>query len=367
MKNEKTFIFWTNMLSLLHSSFLRNLGNNQDVILVVETELSEEVIRQYCYHIPDHGKVITIVAPNDEQIKVLLDMENAIHVFWGVQSFKMSDKAFKFAVKEKLFIGIFSEPYNWLGIKGKLRFVKYSLFRIRYGKYIRFILTTGRRGRWCFESAGFRKDIIYDWGYFTETPDMQIQENQTNDIKLLFIGRIDKRKNILSLVSTCKELNIIDKLQIIGIGHLEKALLNRIDNTKCEYLGKIPNKEIHKIIVNADVLILPSIYDGWGAVVNEALMCGVPVIASNRCGASILINDIRGQVFSIEKNNLKEILQDFIVRLPYDINKRKDIRTWALQNISGETAARYFIDIIKHISQESIQRPIAPWLKNTIN
>jgi glycosyltransferase involved in cell wall biosynthesis len=363
MKNEKTFIFWSNMLCLLHSSFLRNLGENQNVILVAETELNEEGVHQYCYHIPDYGQVTTIVAPNDEQIKALLNTENAIHVFWGVQSFKMSDKAFGLAVKKKLFIGIFSEPYNWLGIKGKLRFVKYFLFRIRYGKHVRFILTTGKKGRWCFESAGFKKDVIYDWGYFTETPDVVIQKKQTNDISPLFIGRIDERKNILSLVAICKELNIIDNLQIVGSGYLEKDLLLAITNTKCKYWGKVSNQNIAQIIIDSDVLILPSIYDGWGAVVNEALMCGVPVVVSDRCGASILIDDSRGCVFSIEKNNLKEILHDFIVRLPYDINKRKEIRTWALQNISGETAARYFIDITKHISQESIQRPIAPWLK----
>jgi hypothetical protein len=95
-------------------------------------------------------------------------------------------------------------------------------------------------------------------------------------------------------------------------------------------------------------------------------MCGVPVIVSNRCGASILINDIRGRVFSIEKNDLKEVLQNFMVELPYNVEKRENIRNWALNNISGEAAAHYFIDVIKYITGESVQAPIAPWLKNKL-
>jgi glycosyltransferase involved in cell wall biosynthesis len=139
-------------------------------------------------------------------------------------------------------------------------------------------------------------------------------------------------------------------------------LQQAIRNTKCNYWGKVPNQEVHKIIADSDVLILPSIYDGWGAVVNEALMCGTPVIASNNCGSSILLQSIRGRVFSIEKDNLDEVLQGFLSVLPYDINKRKEIKNWALQNISGEAAAKYFDEIIADVVGNTFQRPVVPWL-----
>lgn len=40
-------------------------------------------------------------------------------------------------------------------------------------------------------------------------------------------------------------------------------------------------------MLNADYLILPSLYDGWGAVVNEGLQSGCKVLVSKDCGASI--------------------------------------------------------------------------------
>jgi glycosyltransferase involved in cell wall biosynthesis len=302
-----------------------------------------------------------IISPNENEIAKLFNMD-AIHVVSGVQAFKLPSKAFDLAVKKNLTVGIFSEPFNWMGVKGKLRFLKYWLFHTRYSKYISFILTTGKRGRWCFESVGINKSIIYDWAYFTETHTVTVHVNQNEDFKLLFIGSIDERKNILYLISTCKKLGLIDYLNIIGTGPLENQLRQAMENTKCNYLGKVPNQDVHRIIAASDVLILPSIYDGWGAVVNEALMCGTPVIASNNCGSSTLLQGIRGRVFSIKRNNLEEVLQDFLSDLPYKADKRKEIKDWAMQNISGTIATKYFNDIIKHVLHESLNRPIVPWL-----
>lgn len=39
-------------------------------------------------------------------------------------------------------------------------------------------------------------------------------------------------------------------------------------------------------MARADVLVLPSWHDGWGAVVSEALMAGTPAIASDACGSA---------------------------------------------------------------------------------
>jgi glycosyltransferase involved in cell wall biosynthesis len=361
MNTKKNIFFWQNILSIHQSAFLRNLAEIHNVILVVETSITKERFQQGWTN-PDFGKVSIIVSPDKKQINKLLEKKDAIHIFSGIRAFKLPSEVFELAVKKKLFIGIFSEPFNWMGIKGKLRFIKYLILRIQYSNHIQFILTTGKRGRWCFESVGFKKSIIYEWAYFTETPIITIRENKHDIPKILFVGSIDKRKNILSLVSACKKLNIIDQLRIVGTGPLEKDLSQAIKGTKCEYLGRVSNKDVQKVIAESDVLILPSIYDGWGAVVNEALMCGIPVIASNRCGSSILLHGIRGCVFSIEKNDLEKVLQKFIVNLPYNIDQREEIRNWALQNISGEVAAKYFIDIIKHVMHESSQRLLAPWL-----
>jgi glycosyltransferase involved in cell wall biosynthesis len=358
-----TFIFYQNILSIHQSAFLRSLAEMHDVVLVVEEEITEQR-KQHGWKVPDFGKTKIIIAPDSQQINELLNTKDAIHTFSGVDAFPLVSHVFRLAVKRKQTVGIMAEPFNWFGLKGKLRFVKYFLFAIRFRKRISFILAVGNRGRWCFEKTGFTKTKIFDWAYFTETPSIKIQNNTAGKTKLLFVGSIDERKNILYLIAVCKNMEIIDQLTIIGKGHLENELQNQIQKTNCQYLGQAPNDVIHGLMATFDCLMLPSVFDGWGAVVNEALMCGVPVIASDNCGASVLLdNKERGYVFSVKKNNLQEIIVNFLEQLPYSFEQRKKIKDWALQSISGEVAANYFIHICEYLCDNKGDRPIVPWLK----
>jgi glycosyltransferase involved in cell wall biosynthesis len=362
-----TFIFYQNSLSIHQSAFIRSLAENHTVSLIVRKKITNDR-KKHGWNIPDFGKANIIINPNDEILNQFLAQKDAIQVFSGINSFELPAKAFKIAIKNKLNIGIISEPFNWVGWKGKLRFIKYYIFRLKYNKRIDFILAIGNRGRWCYERTGFSKQNIFDWAYFTEKPKSNQRENISDDIpSFLFIGSIESRKNILTLVCTC--LGITDQsfyLNIIGTGPLENELKKKINQSnKIHYLEAEPNTQITHFIENAKVLVLPSIFDGWGAVVNEALMCGTPVISSDNCGASVLLdNKERGYVFSVKKNNLKEILINFLYQLPYSLEKKQNIKNWALQNISGEVAAKYFSQICEYIYMGPKHRPIAPWLKN---
>ena len=62
------------------------------------------------------------------------------------------------------------------------------------------------------------------------------------------------------------------------------------------------NEQVRQELLKSDVLILPSKFDGWGCVVNEALQCGLRVIVSDACGAHSLIqeNHDLGEVFESE-------------------------------------------------------------------
>jgi glycosyltransferase involved in cell wall biosynthesis len=363
-----TFIFWQPILCKLQSAYIRNIAEKHRVILVAEKKLNSLRIEQG-FKVPDYGKVEVIVAPDELQINQLFQLSDVVHIISGVWAYNLPNKALRLAIKHHQPIGLFSESFNWTGLKGKFRFVKYWWFRFKYARYIRFILTTGKRGRWCFETVGFDKSIIYDWAYISETPQLPkiAQPNEKRKPQMLFIGQINTRKNILFLVDVCKRLGIINQLRIIGGGKCLVELKKNIENTDCQYLGEVIQDKSHQnqIIADSDVLILPSLYDGWGAVVNEALMCGTPAIVSNHCGASVLLQSERGRVFSIENDDLEEVLSNFIKELPYNIDKRKKIRDWALQNISGEVAAKYFNEIMQYVFNRAGQRPVAPWLKKS--
>ncbi|MGA3172463.1 MAG: glycosyltransferase family 4 protein [Chthoniobacteraceae bacterium] len=56
--------------------------------------------------------------------------------------------------------------------------------------------------------------------------------------------------------------------------------------SRIEYAGFQPPEDLPQIFARADVFILPSRYDGWGVVVNQAIGAGLPVICSDAVGAA---------------------------------------------------------------------------------
>lgn len=136
------------------------------------------------------------------------------------------------------------------------------------------------------------------------------------------------------------------------VDYCEKNMLDQI-----VFVGTQKNSEIPRLLGEHDVLILPSLYDGWGAVVNEALTVGLYVICSDKCGARELISDERcGVVF--KAGNVGELQ----TRIMQCIEHREFIRNYRLYRrerakkcISGEVVARYMVDCLTGIER------VKPW------
>lgn len=119
--------------------------------------------------------------------------------------------------------------------------------------------------------------------------------------------------------------------------------------------GRLSNSDAHLQMATHDYLILPSLYDGWGAVVNEALSVGTRVLCSKACGASILLDgNERGEAFS-QKNDI-QILKKWICQGNLSVAERMKIIYWANENITGNAASNYFL---KTLRNEYVQ---APWI-----
>ncbi|MXP52137.1 glycosyltransferase family 4 protein [Pantoea sp. Seng] len=106
----------------------------------------------------------------------------------------------------------------------------------------------------------------------------------------LFIGTIEPRKNIVSLIDAYEsmpaELRLSYPLVISGFkGWRNEQILFRIEKAQREgwliYLGYIPNSDIPLLYSAAKVFCFPSNYEGFGLPVLEALQSGIPVVCSN--------------------------------------------------------------------------------------
>lgn len=116
----------------------------------------------------------------------------------------------------------------------------------------------------------------------------------------LLLGTIEPRKNIRVAIEAFKQLpkNIRKKFPLVIVGTYgwnSQDVMQEINNLKLtgevKYLGYIPEAEIKLLVGSATCLLYPSVYEGFGLPVLEAMASEVPVIVSNSSSISEVVRD----------------------------------------------------------------------------
>ncbi|MBC8154329.1 MAG: glycosyltransferase [Bacteroidetes bacterium] len=116
----------------------------------------------------------------------------------------------------------------------------------------------------------------------------------------VFIGRLIDAKNLPTLLNAfaaARKQALTDwGLLLLGEGPLHDALTEQISELGLMKVVRLfpgrPWYEVAGLLTLSDVLVLPSTSEPWGLVVNEAMVCGLPVIVSDRCGCAVdLVRD----------------------------------------------------------------------------
>ena len=144
----------------------------------------------------------------------------------------------------------------------------------------------------------------------------------------IFIGRFAHEKNIFSLLNSFLEVSKINNewgLLLLGDGPLKKDIVTFISENKLGdrilLPGFIQQDKIVKYLITSDVLILPSYSEPWGLVVNEAMLCSMPIIISNRCGCEpeLVKEGVNGFSFNPYDTHKLQLLMQGFIKNKYDI------------------------------------------------
>jgi glycosyltransferase involved in cell wall biosynthesis len=222
-----------------------------------------------------------------------------------------------------------------------------------------------------FKSLGACEQALYPFGYFRSyngLADCSFFRSEER-IEVVFVGQLINRKGVDLLIEAINPLfnqhpNLL--LTIIGGGETKPSLENLVESQglgeRVRFEGVIPPAETPARVAAAHLLVLPSRWDGWGLVVNEAFSVGVPVIVSDRCGAADLVRDgANGYIFRSEDvADLRRCLSQFIEKRA-DWSRFRAAAKATGQRISAEQAASYLVKCLNHMTGVSNSRPVPPW------
>jgi glycosyltransferase involved in cell wall biosynthesis len=102
---------------------------------------------------------------------------------------------------------------------------------------------------------------------------------------IFFLGTVEPRKNILSAVSAFNRLNLAKFEFIIAgaDGWRNEQIKEEIETSEnIRYIGYVTDQEKYNLLELAKVFVYPSLYEGFGFPVLEAMSCSTPVVTSNR-------------------------------------------------------------------------------------
>lgn len=228
-------------------------------------------------------------------------------------------------------------PRNWFWDKLKSLFLKCS---------VDMFFVSGLRAKDHFNR---RLDItikkirigysVVDNNHFAKKSN--INENVNDKPYVLCVARYSIEKNIFFLIQAFRKSLLFKnswRLVLIGEGPQKEELINEIGEDKSQIIltGWKKYNELPRWYQGAAAFVLPSTYEPWGLVINEALAAGIKTFVSSNCGCA---PDFEGvvKVFPLENLDvLVKLFNQLLIDKTYNIERVKSkIDSYSLNNWSN--------------------------------
>lgn len=203
-----------------------------------------------------------------------------------------------------------------------------------------------------FRRCGFAAEKIKPFGYFPVLQPGPPPHPAASDATILVAASLMKHKGVdlvLEALHPLRELRW--NLVVAGDGPERASLAKRAArlgfSDRVKWLGWVPAAEMAGMFQHAALVVVPSRYDGWGAVTNEALAQGVPVVVSDAAGSHCLVRDERGTVVAVGDVAALTIAIDRELAAAPTLDRRRAIARWAADHIAPEVAAAYLAAILR--------------------
>jgi glycosyltransferase involved in cell wall biosynthesis len=176
---------------------------------------------------------------------------------------------------------------------------------------------------------------------------------------LLFVGSVEKRKNLSRLLRACDILWRGGEKRPLVIAGARRWMYSDIMRTVEElglhdrtiFTGFIPEEDLPALYRGADLFVFPSLYEGFGLPPLEAMACGTPVVCSNAASLPEVVGDAAVMVDPYDV----EGLADAIHRVLGDAGLRAEMREKGLARASQftwERAARETIQVYREVLKQ---------------
>lgn len=347
----RRIVFWQNAPSIHFAPVIRAVAaRGYEVHVVTELDLATER-RALGWKPPGFAGVRTHWSPTPAERRILEANlgPNSHHIFTGTGAYPETFDSLKRIAADPAPKGrlcVFTEswnPYDW---KAPFRAIRYASRSQAIPGQVDTVLATG-----ALAVSQFRRSVrtSVDVQPFAYSVDVEPVDITDGDGPILFVGKLERRKRVDMLLRAYAHAGgLTRRLTIVGDGP-ERAYLELLARKlgvadQVDFFGAMANYDARRLMATARALVLPSKFDGWGAVVNEALHAGCFVIATERCGSSELLTNGRGTVIEDEESLSDALAGVESIDPPGERQARSD---WAKSHVGAAAMAEYLARVLE--------------------
>lgn len=377
----KRLVFWQNMPSHHQSGVLASLARDHgyEVVWAVQEGLSGEREAMGWPGFSDSG-VTLVESPSAAEVDALLAglPEETLHIAGGIFGVPLARSAFFNGVRKGCRFALMNEAPLPKGMEaaggrsianrvlGGMQPLAQQAVRARFGRQVPFVLAIGAMAEAAFRGFGWGEKV-FPYGYFPAGPgDGFKAQPASSPASIIYLGQFTHRKGVDTLVRALSQLTCGGwRAELYGSGELEsecQAVSSTITAGDVSVLGFLPWTEAMERIETAGLVVVPSRHDGWGAVVGEALMRGVPVVATDQTGSQVLLTGKGPQRGAVARagdaEDLAFAIEKVLAASSGLAENRQNIAEWA-KCLDPTHAADYLDQVIRWPGEGP--RPHAPW------
>lgn len=204
--------------------------------------------------------------------------------------------------------------------------------------------------RQSFQELAQKQVNAYSYGYFSSlTPAKNKKNGADKPVKIIFAGQLIERKNIALLMQAVQHSEALQNrkaiLSIAGEGPMVSLVKA---NVIVRYLGNLEKSELMEELQHSDVCILPSAYEGWGAIINEACAAGCALLVSKHVmAASVFLEQGKnGYIVELTAENIAKHI-DMLTEHPEILHRMKEFSSQKFLTLDAkhdETVLSYITD-----------------------
>lgn len=176
---------------------------------------------------------------------------------------------------------------------------------------------------------------------------------------ILYVGALEPRKNVKTLIyafdTLIKEYKEILLVVISGASWLEEDIYKLVEKLnlkdKIKFLKLIPEEELPIFYNLAKIFVYPSLYEGFGFPVLEALSCGTPVITSNTSSLPEVVGNAAIMVNPLDTKVLAEKMYEVLTNRELQL-KLKKAGIKRAKEFSWEKTAKETLKIYEEVFEE---------------